>query len=683
MKNFFTLIAANFLWLLSTQINAQTMQTIVGTGITGSYPALGAGANGDGMGLGINIQPGTTMCSDLAGNIYFADRSGKYARKWDVATRQVTTIAGNGSASTPDNPPALDNTGTCTGDGLAATLVNIQCDALCVTKDGKYLYIGENAYNRIRMVDLQTGIIGTLVGYNSGQFATYCSAERVNDDRMARFACVALTTNQAITIDNDNNLYLSDMFSGHRIRKVFKNPATGYANGNSAISTLAIDFYGSNADGISGFAETAASVPACTMIAGRGYLDGNTGGRPIVYKNNYIYFVELGSSGVGNVYKFRRMHISTLNISTIATLSSTTNYPSVNGTNSLAVDNAGNMYMVDLHTSKILRMSAGGVFSTYAEAGAGAITPACYNPYSPGTPVNNGCYSFASGASIITDYSGNLYFIDAGNNLLNKIDACLGSPTAITGPSSVCVGSTITLNNATAGGVWLSSLGRATVDASGNVTGTAAGLARINYVLLGLPAGCSNIASYDVAVSALPLMPSISYAAGTDIRRVRSGANFCTNRTFNVVGSPCGGAWATMGSLTNAIVDACTTTITTGAVAATTGTLNYTYTNASGCSNTRSISGILVNCGPRGIAALQKETIAIYPNPAHTTISVNINSLIGAGSILIADLYGKQVKTQALSLGVNKVDVSNLIKGMYLVTVLMNNEKQIQKIVVE
>ena len=59
-------------------------------------------------------------------------------------------------------------------------------------------------------------------------------------------------------------------------------------------------------------------------------------------------------------------------------------------------------------------------------------------------------------------------------------------PAAITGPSSVCVGSTITLADATAGGVWtISTPAVATISGSGVVTGISTGADTIYYTVTG------------------------------------------------------------------------------------------------------------------------------------------------------------------------------------------------------
>jgi len=73
----------------------------------------------------------------------------------------------------------------------------------------------------------------------------------------------------------------------------------------------------------------------------------------------------------------------------------------------------------------------------------------------------------------------------------------------------------------------------------------------------------------------------------------------------------------------------------------------------------------------------------MYPNPAKGYINLNVEALVGAGSIIVTDLYGKTVKTQALSMGTNTIDIAKLSKGMYFVSTITNEGKTTKKLVVE
>ena len=472
MKKITLLVVVNLLLLHLNFSFAQTVQTIIGTGLSASYPALGTGANGDGLGTAIKIQPGSgAICSDALNNIYFVDRQGKYIRKWNAATHQVTTVAGNG-ASLPPSSYVQINTGTLPGDGGLATNLNIAATSICVTADGHYLYFSEGFYETLRVIDLNTGIVNVVCGYNGGPAggAVYCGADVVKDNLTARFARIATSAQHSLALDENNNLYVADNISNRRIRKILRNPVTGIADGNSSITTLAFGAGGiaTATDGVSGYsAIPKTGATACTQPAGYGYLGTNTGGVDLIYKNNYIYFTELHSAGSTTTLRFRKMNVNTLLITTIRNEITTTGTPSVN-ISGFAMDNLDNMYVNDLFHSKIYKVTQAGVFSTFLNPNY--VNSSSYPPYAAGTSIGAIYPQFSSGSGISNDAYGNLIYVDGGNYTINKITIC-NTPEPISGSSSVCVGASINLSNATAGGVWSSIAGRAIVTTTGIVTG--------------------------------------------------------------------------------------------------------------------------------------------------------------------------------------------------------------------
>ncbi|MFM1961928.1 MAG: hypothetical protein RLZZ172_773, partial [Bacteroidota bacterium] len=101
------------------------------------------------------------------------------------------------------------------------------------------------------------------------------------------------------------------------------------------------------------------------------------------------------------------------------------------------------------------------------------------------------------------------------SNVVTVTVNALPTIAANSGSSGVCVGSTITLSNATAGGVWSSSNAAvATVSASGVVTGVAAGTANIVYTITDGVTGCVNSSTTAVTVTALPTITTTGVISG-------------------------------------------------------------------------------------------------------------------------------------------------------------------------
>ncbi len=139
---------------------------------------------------------------------------------------------------------------------------------------------------------------------------------------------------------------------------------------------------------------------------------------------------------------------------------------------------------------------------------------------------------------------------------------------AINGNADICVGSVITFNDSTAGGVWSSSNATvATVDASGLVTAIGSGAATISYTVTG---ACNTAtATFNVTVHSLPIVGPISGATVV-----------CIGLTTTLSDATTGGVW-TSTDTTIAIVDPSIGVVTGN----TSGAVNiiYTVTNSFGC----------------------------------------------------------------------------------------------------
>ena len=303
-------------------------------------------------------------------------------------------------------------------------------------------------------------------------------------------------------------------------------------------------------------------------------------------------------------------------------------------------------------------------------------------------------YNFASVSPttfIVTNANQGVYLVKAvdaygcsGSSSL-KVNLLPVPTPVITGATRLCVGSTTQLSAIPTGGVWSSLNNAATISNTGLVTGTFGGgtvPAIIKYTVTNA-SGCTGFTTYNIVVNPIPGVPSIQYAPGTPNPQTGAGGSFCANRTFTVVGSPAGGVCSRTGVLT---VGSSTGIVNTGAVAGT-GSLTYTI-NVNGCTNSRTINGSVTICPVHRATSSNEQVVSsteftMYPNPTKSVVSLQVDKLIGSGSIVVNDLYGKQVKTQPLSMGKNTVDIANLAKGFYLVSVITEQEKSTKKLIVE
>jgi len=152
------------------------------------------------------------------------------------------------------------------------------------------------------------------------------------------------------------------------------------------------------------------------------------------------------------------------------------------------------------------------------------------------------------------------------------------TPAAISGPGSVCAGSTVTLTSATGGGTWSTSTPAiATINTTtGVATGVAAGTTTITYT-----SGAGCITTRTLTVTALPT-------------GISGPSAVCAGSSITLSGSPGSGTWSSSNTLI------ATASATTGSITGVnSGIAHITYTLPSGCSIATPIT---VNALPATIA---------------------------------------------------------------------------------
>jgi len=139
---------------------------------------------------------------------------------------------------------------------------------------------------------------------------------------------------------------------------------------------------------------------------------------------------------------------------------------------------------------------------------------------------------------------------------------------AITGTTSICIGSTSSLANTTLGGTWSSDTpGVATIDPiSGLLTGISAGYAVIDYTVVTL--GCTTVVSTVITVNSLPTVNNTS-----GLKQV------CVGVKIKLTNNTPAGVWS---SASPAIATISGTGTVTGVAAGKT-VISYTVTNSNGC----------------------------------------------------------------------------------------------------
>ncbi len=229
----------------------------------------------------------------------------------------------------------------------------------------------------------------------------------------------------------------------------------------------------------------------------------------------------------------------------------------------------------------------------------------------------------SSNGNVLIDGSGNITGLSLGTSAISyilgngcsavKIVTVNAVPTAITGITSLCAGSTVTLNNASAGGTWSSgSTGIAIVGVtSGVVTGVAGGTTTITYSTG--TAGC-NVTT---TVTINPILP------------ITGAATICVGGSCNLYDASGGGTW----SSSDATVSIGSLGLVTGVA---TGTAIITYTIPTGCSRivtmavnpaVSPITGVLTVCAGSA-TALTDAGAGVWSSGSTSYATVGSNGIV-------------------------------------------------------
>jgi sugar lactone lactonase YvrE len=404
-----------------------------------------------------------SIAVDRSGNLYLDDRFNHRVRRVDGRTGIITTLAGNGQEA-------------FSGDGGAASSAALNNPAGVAIDDARNaLYIADAGNDRIRRVDLTTGVITTAAGGGN-------PADGIGDGGRATSARVG--TPIGVAVDASGNLFITDRTNG-RVRRVdvatavITTVAGGGDGSPGSVSfadpwAIAVDSAGSVFVSelyrcvVSKVDATSGSVAAFAGNGSRGPLgDGLPAGAASLLSPRGVAF-----DAAGNIFitdqgnnRIRRIDIATGIITTAAGGGS-----SENGDGSLATagtlsdpsgpvvfDRDGNFYIADTYGYRVRKVDIRtGKISTVAGTGSG-------DSAGDGGPATA---AVMLPTSVALDGRGNLYIADEAALSIRKVDAATGIITKVAG------GGKPTTGIGDGGRATQASLGRdlrIAVDATGNI----------------------------------------------------------------------------------------------------------------------------------------------------------------------------------------------------------------------
>jgi sugar lactone lactonase YvrE len=302
--------------------------------------------------------------------------SGAYTAWGSTGYGQIRTIAGNGTLGSG-------------GDGGAAILASLAYPGAVAVDAAGNVYIADSNNSRIRRVDAVTGVITTVAGGGSS-----------GDNGPAISA--SLNGPQGVAVDANGNLYIADSYNG-KIRRV--DAITG------TITTVA----GSAAAGFSGDGGPATSAQL------------NQPNGVAVDANGNLYVADSNNSRIRRVDAITGV-ITTLAGSGISGFSGDGGAASsaqISGPTGVAVDNTGNVFVVDQGNQRIRRVDGiSGKMTTVAGVG-------CCGFSGDGGPATAAILYYPHGVAV--DLVGNIYIADSYNQRIRRVDSNTGIITTVVG----------------------------------------------------------------------------------------------------------------------------------------------------------------------------------------------------------------------------------------------------------
>jgi sugar lactone lactonase YvrE len=433
--------------------NNVVRKVVMATGVITTIAGNGsAGFGGDGgPATAAQLSYPMGLATDSAGNLYIADGTDSI-RKVTAQTGVITTVAGNRQAG-------------YSGDGGPATAAELEYPSTVATDSAGNLYIADTDNNVIRKVNANTGVITTVAGNGFGA-GTFQNGGYTGDGGPATSA--ELSGPVGVALDSAGNLYISD--GNNRVIRMVT--AT-----SGIISTFAGN--GSGCDSLGGDGGPATSAGFC-------YPEGVT-----VDAAGDLYIVDTEASRV------REVRVASLPPSaqtaapvfsvpsgtyggpqTVTVSDSTPGaaiYVTLDGS---TPSTAGQGYLGPISVSggvtvKAIAVAPGFIASQPVTA---AYTIAAQPTAIIATAVGDGASGFYSGGGspgnaqfggltgIAVDRSGNLFYADAGNNVVWEATAKSGQVSVVAGVGPPGIG-----NNGLPANVQLNAPAGLAVDGVGNL----------------------------------------------------------------------------------------------------------------------------------------------------------------------------------------------------------------------
>jgi uncharacterized protein YjdB len=561
------------------------ISTIAGTGVAGFFGDGGPAA-------AAKLSNPRGICVDLSGNVFITDCDTMRVREITapVTTGNINTVAGVGAP------------GGFSGDGGAATLAKLNAPRGVAVDGSGNIFIADMTNNRLREVTAATSFISTVAGIGGagGWTCDNCpaAASKLNGPVGAGLD----GSDNPVIADAVNNRVRRVIMSSGNIFTIAGSGAGGADNGDGGLATSARTntpvgvVYLHMTNGSFLISDQGSNV---IRIVRPDFTPKFTGGTSQTFTicensgaNSINALLSVTDSDLHQTQKWDVNRLPApahggLSAFTTASVTNTSSYvvtppgsltytPAIgySGTDVFYVRDSDYTLGVSIDTINVI------INPLPVVAAITGPTSVCQGSAIALTDVTSGGGWTSNNTSVASvDGSGNVTGVTAGSATITYSVSNSCGPTnvtyavtvnplpnagAITGPTFVCMGSGISLTDASGGGVWTSSnTSFATVTGTGFVTSVSPGGLNIVYTVTN---GCGVAStSYPISVVALPNAGSIS-----------GPTSVCVSATINLTDAVSGGLWSGTTGNTN-VVGPAVTGVTAG-----TDIISYAFTNLCG-----------------------------------------------------------------------------------------------------
>jgi len=409
--------------------NRKIRQIVIATGVVSTLAGNGGYGATDGTGTAATFNWPTGITTDGV-NLYVADQNNQKIRQIIISSGVVSTLAGSG------------NQGSSDGTGAAATFYSPKD----ITTDGINLYMADSDNNKIRKIEIATGVVTSFTGIADTQGVSGAT-DGAGSSAMFNYPQGITSQGGNLYVADSNNNTIRQVVIATQVVSTLAGAAPG-ADGTGLASRFAYpgyittdgtNLYVADSDNYT-IRKIVIATGAVSTLAGQAGQSGSVDGTGADARFDYPVGITTDGSNLyvtdTNLQTIRKIVIAT---GAVTTLAGSGNSGSADGTGAAATfdsptgitTDGTNLYVADKYNHKIRKI----VIATRV------VTTLAGSANASGSLDGTGIAARFNYPQGITTDGTNLYVADSNNNKIRKIVIATGVVSSFTGTVDSWMGS--------------------------------------------------------------------------------------------------------------------------------------------------------------------------------------------------------------------------------------------------